>query len=117
MAEVSLKVEALSDDGFTQQTVQTITENCRTLWLQDLRFEEYGLTCSPKTIPLGMLGSRQNPCCSEPPSDGKRSVSGCQEMSAGGSYCTGAATFPVAAGLHPEIETSAHSGTHPSSFH
>jgi hypothetical protein len=40
MAEVSLKVEALPDDGFTQQIVQTITENCRTLRLQDSRFEE-----------------------------------------------------------------------------
>ena len=38
--KVSLEVEAESDDGFTQQTVRTISENCRTLRVRDSGFEE-----------------------------------------------------------------------------
>jgi hypothetical protein len=38
--KVSLEVEALSGDGFTQQTMRTVTENCRTLRVQDSGFEE-----------------------------------------------------------------------------
>jgi len=37
---VSLEVEAESVDGFTQQTVRTISENCRTLRVRDSGFEE-----------------------------------------------------------------------------
>ncbi|MDR1841608.1 MAG: DUF499 domain-containing protein [Holophagales bacterium] len=38
--KVSLEVEAESADGFTQQTVRTISENCRTLRVKDSGFEE-----------------------------------------------------------------------------
>jgi hypothetical protein len=38
--KVSLEVEAEADDGFTQQTVRTISENCRTLRVRDSGFEE-----------------------------------------------------------------------------
>jgi hypothetical protein len=38
--KVSLEVEADADDGFTQQTVRTISENCRTLRVRDSGFEE-----------------------------------------------------------------------------
>jgi len=37
---VSLEVQAESDEGFTQQTVRTISENCRTLRVRDSGFEE-----------------------------------------------------------------------------
>ncbi|WP_018214270.1 DUF499 domain-containing protein [Desulfitobacterium hafniense] len=37
---VSLEVEAETADGFTQQTVRTISENCRTLRVRDSGFEE-----------------------------------------------------------------------------
>ncbi|MDD4772355.1 MAG: hypothetical protein PHZ09_01955 [Eubacteriales bacterium] len=37
---VSLEVQAVSADGFTQQTVRTISENCRTLRVRDSGFEE-----------------------------------------------------------------------------
>jgi hypothetical protein len=40
MLKVSLEVEAESSDGFTQQTVRTISENCRTLRVRDSGFEE-----------------------------------------------------------------------------
>jgi hypothetical protein len=36
---VSLEVQAESDEGFTQQTVRTISENCRTLRVRDSGFE------------------------------------------------------------------------------
>ncbi len=38
--KVSLEVEAESHDGFNQQTVRTISENCRTLRVRDSGFEE-----------------------------------------------------------------------------
>jgi hypothetical protein len=38
--KVSIEVEAESDDGFNQQTVRTIAENCRTLRVRDSGFEE-----------------------------------------------------------------------------
>jgi hypothetical protein len=38
--KISLEVEAESTDGFTQQTVRTISENCRTLRVRDSGFEE-----------------------------------------------------------------------------
>lgn len=38
--KVSLEVEAETDEGFTQQTVRTISENCRTLRVRDSGFEE-----------------------------------------------------------------------------
>ncbi|MDR1923059.1 MAG: DUF499 domain-containing protein [Planctomycetaceae bacterium] len=38
--KVSLEVEAESDDGFTQQTMRTISENCRTLQVRSSGFEE-----------------------------------------------------------------------------
>lgn len=38
--KVSLEVEAEADDGFTQQTVRTISENCRTLRVRNSGFEE-----------------------------------------------------------------------------
>jgi predicted AAA+ superfamily ATPase len=38
--KVSIEVEAETDDGFTQQTVRTISENCRTLRVRDSGFEE-----------------------------------------------------------------------------
>jgi len=37
---VSLEVEAESANGFTQQTVRTISENCKTLRVRDSGFEE-----------------------------------------------------------------------------
>lgn len=37
---VSLEVQAESTEGFTQQTVRTISENCRTLRVRDSGFEE-----------------------------------------------------------------------------
>jgi predicted AAA+ superfamily ATPase len=37
---VSLEVEAKSTEGFNQQTVRTVTENCRTLKVRDAGFEE-----------------------------------------------------------------------------
>jgi len=37
--KVSLEVEADSADGFTQQTIRTISENCRTLRVRDSGFE------------------------------------------------------------------------------
>jgi hypothetical protein len=37
---VSLEVQAESAEGFTQQTVRTISENCRTLRVRDSGFEE-----------------------------------------------------------------------------
>jgi hypothetical protein len=37
---VSLEVDARNDDGFTQQTMRTVTENCRTLHVRDSGFEE-----------------------------------------------------------------------------
>ncbi|MDR1835059.1 MAG: DUF499 domain-containing protein [Fusobacteriaceae bacterium] len=37
---VSLEVEARNDDGFTQQTMRTVTENCRTLKVKDSGFDE-----------------------------------------------------------------------------
>lgn len=37
---VSLEVQAESDEGFNQQTVRTISENCRTLRVRDSGFEE-----------------------------------------------------------------------------
>ena len=38
--KVSLEVEAETNEGFTQQTVRTISENCRTLRVRDSGFEE-----------------------------------------------------------------------------
>lgn len=38
--KVSLEVEAETDEGFTQQTVRTISENCRTLRVRSSGFEE-----------------------------------------------------------------------------
>jgi hypothetical protein len=38
--KVSLEVEVEADDGFSQQTVRTISENCRTLKVRDSGFEE-----------------------------------------------------------------------------
>jgi hypothetical protein len=38
--EVSLEVEAKSNDGFSQQTARTVSENCRTLRVQTFGFEE-----------------------------------------------------------------------------
>ena len=38
--KVSLEVEAQNNEGFSQQTVRTITENCRTLRVRDSGFEE-----------------------------------------------------------------------------
>jgi hypothetical protein len=38
--KVSIEVEAESADGFTQQTVRTISENCRTMKVRDSGFEE-----------------------------------------------------------------------------
>jgi len=38
--KVSLEVEAQVVDGFTQQTMRTISENCRTLRVRDSGFEE-----------------------------------------------------------------------------
>ena len=38
--KASLEVEAESSDGFTQQTVRTISENCQTLRVRDSGFEE-----------------------------------------------------------------------------
>jgi predicted AAA+ superfamily ATPase len=38
--KVSLEVEAETADGFTQQTMRTISENCRTLRVRDSGFEE-----------------------------------------------------------------------------
>jgi predicted AAA+ superfamily ATPase len=37
---VSLEVQAETGDGFTQQTVRTVSENCRTLRVRDSGFEE-----------------------------------------------------------------------------
>lgn len=37
--KVSIEVEAESTDGFTQQTVRTISENCRTMRVRDSGFE------------------------------------------------------------------------------
>jgi hypothetical protein len=37
--KVSLEVEAESADGFTQQTVRTISENCRTMRVRESGFE------------------------------------------------------------------------------
>jgi len=39
-AKVSLEVEAETEEDFTQQTVWTIPENCRTLRVRDSGFEE-----------------------------------------------------------------------------
>jgi hypothetical protein len=38
--KISLEVEAKTDDGFTQETVRTISENCQTLGVRDSGFEE-----------------------------------------------------------------------------
>jgi hypothetical protein len=38
--KVSLEVEAETDEGFTQQTVRAISENCRTLRVRNSGFEE-----------------------------------------------------------------------------
>jgi len=38
--KVSLEVEAESTDGFSQQTVRTISENCRTMRVRDSGFED-----------------------------------------------------------------------------
>jgi hypothetical protein len=38
--EVSLEIEAKKEDGFSQQTVRTISENCRTLHVNDSGFDE-----------------------------------------------------------------------------
>ena len=38
--KVSLEVEAQNNEGFSQQTIRTITENCRTLRVRDSGFEE-----------------------------------------------------------------------------
>jgi hypothetical protein len=38
--KVSLEIEAEATDGFTQQTVRTVSENCRTLRVRDSGFEE-----------------------------------------------------------------------------
>lgn len=38
--KVSLEVEAETEEGFSQQTVRTISENCRTLRVRDSGFEE-----------------------------------------------------------------------------
>jgi predicted AAA+ superfamily ATPase len=38
--KVSLEVEAISGAGFSQQTMRTVTENCRTLRVRDSGFEE-----------------------------------------------------------------------------
>jgi hypothetical protein len=38
--KVSLEVEAISSAGFSQQTMRTVTENCRTLRVRDSGFEE-----------------------------------------------------------------------------
>ena len=38
--EVSLEVEATSEDGFSQQTVRAVSENCLTLKVRDSGFEE-----------------------------------------------------------------------------
>jgi len=38
--KVSIEVESETDDGFTQQMVRTISENCRTLKVRDYGFEE-----------------------------------------------------------------------------
>jgi hypothetical protein len=38
--EVSLEIEAKKADGFSQQTVRTISENCRTLHVNDSGFDE-----------------------------------------------------------------------------
>jgi copper chaperone CopZ len=38
--KVSLEVEAETDEGFSRQTVRTISENCRTLKVRDSGFEE-----------------------------------------------------------------------------
>jgi predicted AAA+ superfamily ATPase len=40
IVKVSLEVEAVTDEGFTQQTVRTISENCRTLRVRSSGFEE-----------------------------------------------------------------------------
>jgi len=37
---ISLEVEVETDDGFSQQTVRTVSENCRTLGVRDSGFEE-----------------------------------------------------------------------------
>jgi predicted AAA+ superfamily ATPase len=37
---VTLEVEARNDDGFSQQTVRTVTENCHTLKIKSFGFEE-----------------------------------------------------------------------------
>ncbi|MDR3120586.1 MAG: hypothetical protein LBU58_04540, partial [Clostridiales bacterium] len=37
--KVSLEVEAKTDGGFTQQTVRTVSENCRTLRVRNSGFE------------------------------------------------------------------------------
>ena len=37
--KVSLEVEAESDDGFTHETVRTVSENCRTMHVRDSGFE------------------------------------------------------------------------------
>jgi len=37
---VSLEVQADSAEGFTQQTVRTVSENCRTLRVRSFGFEE-----------------------------------------------------------------------------
>jgi predicted AAA+ superfamily ATPase len=46
--KVSLEVEAETDDGFTQQTVRTISENCRTLRVRDSGFEEWSGAYTPQ---------------------------------------------------------------------
>jgi hypothetical protein len=38
--KVSFEVEAETDEGFTQQTARTISENCRTLRVRDFGFDE-----------------------------------------------------------------------------
>jgi hypothetical protein len=37
---ISLEVEVEIDDGFSQQIVRTVSENCRTLGVRDSGFEE-----------------------------------------------------------------------------
>jgi copper chaperone CopZ len=38
--KISLEVEAKTDDGFTQETVRTISENCQELGVRISGFEE-----------------------------------------------------------------------------
>ena len=37
---ISLEVQAKSADGFTQQTIRTVSENCQTLRVKESGFEE-----------------------------------------------------------------------------